>query len=184
MEGMDFRIWIYASAAILIGLCYPVLMIHFLVSSVHPQKNSFDSPFSSSFACALREQMRATGSSLLWGMLFILPGFVRYFQLLFVPMVALAHPQYAQGEIDALTVSRKLVRTQWKKLLGLVIVFTIILPVLLSSFDEYKIFSRSLWTALPLSLLESFLSLIFISLIWILFLKAFNMQHNSQEKKS
>jgi hypothetical protein len=171
MEGLDARIWLYASAAIALGLIYPVLILNLLVASLLPQKNSWSQ--------ALREQMRATGSSLLWGLLFVIPGFIRYFQLLFVPMVTLAHPQYQSGDLDALKTSRKLVHQHWLKLLFLTFLFALVLPLMLSGFDEQKLFSENLVSAVLLSMLETLLSLVFLSVLWSFFAKSVLLQEKN-----
>lgn len=62
----------------------------------------FAQPYLGSF-CA--EYLRMLGQVLLYGLLLLIPGFVRYCQLVFVPMIALFSRPYREGNQDALQAS-------------------------------------------------------------------------------
>lgn len=56
------------------------------------------------------EMLRASALTLLWSLLFIIPGIFKYLRWSFVPFVVIANPRYAKGEIDALSESNRLIK--------------------------------------------------------------------------
>lgn len=68
------------------------------------------------------EYLRMMAQVLLWGLLLIIPGFIRYCRLVFVPYITLFSRSYVSGEVDALELSDKLT----SKLLGTIITFMIV----------------------------------------------------------
>ncbi len=62
-------------------------------------------PFLGSF---IAEYLRLLAQVILWGLLLIVPGFVRYCRLVFVPMIALFSSDYRAGKVDALQLSHQL----------------------------------------------------------------------------
>lgn len=81
----------------------------------------------------LKENLRAIGSVLTWSLLLVIPGFVRFFQLWWVPWVTLSSPSYQAGQIDALRASRLFFKFYAKRLLFLVLLFEMVLPLLLEN---------------------------------------------------
>jgi len=71
------------------------------------EKDPFSKPYLSSF---FAESLRQIGWVLLYGLLLIIPGFIVYCRLIFVPVIALFSEKYRKGEIDALQLSRKLAK--------------------------------------------------------------------------
>ncbi|MGE0528794.1 MAG: hypothetical protein AB7P49_17140 [Bdellovibrionales bacterium] len=67
----------------------------------------FSKPFLSSF---LAEYLRMLAQVLLWGLLLLIPGFVRYGRLAFVPLIAIFSRAYREGQADALELSAELSR--------------------------------------------------------------------------
>ena len=65
----------------------------------------FASPYLGSF---LAEYLRVLAQVLMWGLLLIVPGFIRYCRLIFVPFIALFAKSYRLGAEDALRLSEKL----------------------------------------------------------------------------
>lgn len=56
------------------------------------------------------ESMRALAMTILWSLLFIVPGVIKYIRYFFVPYVVVADPLYQKGERDALEYSNQLVK--------------------------------------------------------------------------
>ncbi len=56
------------------------------------------------------EGIRAFSVCLLWLMLLIIPGVVKYVRYFFVPYIVVANPEYQAGRVDALKESDRLVR--------------------------------------------------------------------------
>ena len=67
----------------------------------------FATPYLGSF---LAEYLRVLAQVLMWGLLLILPGFVRYAQIVFVPLIVFFSKSYREGHQDALRLSHSLSR--------------------------------------------------------------------------
>ena len=65
----------------------------------------FHRPYLASF-CA--EYLRVMGKTLLWGLVLIIPGIVRYIQFGFVPLIVFFLKPYDEGQVDALALSTRL----------------------------------------------------------------------------
>lgn len=70
------------------------------------------------------EYLRLLANVLLWGLLLIIPGFVRYCRLIFVPYVAIFARPYREGKIDALELAADLTRGRFAWLIGIMLLFT------------------------------------------------------------
>ena len=70
----------------------------------------------------LAEYFRALASVLLYGLLFLLPGFYRYLRLIFVPYITLFAKPYREGKVDALKLSFALTQGRMWRLLVVLIV--------------------------------------------------------------
>lgn len=67
----------------------------------------FDRPYLVTY---LAEYLRVLGRILLWGLLLIIPGCIKSIQYSLVPFVVFFSADYEKGEVDALELSRKLVK--------------------------------------------------------------------------
>ena len=65
----------------------------------------FETPYLASF---LAEYLRVLAQILMWGILLLVPGFVRYCKLIFVPLITVFSKSYREGEVDALRLSEKI----------------------------------------------------------------------------
>lgn len=88
------------------------------LTEAHFQRAPFTTPYIVDF---FGEYLRMLASSLLWGLLLIVPGFLRYFQLLFVPYVALFARPYREGKLDGLKLAAALTKGRYWKLVLLYI---------------------------------------------------------------
>jgi hypothetical protein len=89
------------------------------LNEAHMQKHPFETPYLGSF---LAEYFRVLANVLLWGLLFILPGFYRYCRLILVPFVALFARSYREGQADALELAGRLARGRMGLFIAVMIV--------------------------------------------------------------
>ncbi len=163
-EGTSRLVWLYGGISMIWSLLYPLAALILILWSV--QSQPFLKFWSQTFPQSLIELMRAWGKSMTWSFLFIIPGLVRFIQYLFVPMIVCMDPAYAQGQREALQYSRQLSKGQFAKLAGFFILTTMLVPALLTIFDEWKIFSAHPLSALMICVLEMLLNLCFS--LWLL----------------
>ncbi len=93
----------------------------FLLSWALPRAHSWTNPaflkepFKRAYVSTFfAEYLRLLGHVLLWTLALIIPGFVRYTQLTFVPFIVFFHRAYEDGEVDALQLSTRMVNRRWK----------------------------------------------------------------------
>ena len=87
----------------------------------------YASPYLGSF---FAEYLRMLAQVLLYTLLFLLPGFYRYCQLVFVPFVALFSRQYRSGDLDAIRASERLTKGRLTRVLAAVLVPTVLAAAL------------------------------------------------------
>jgi len=76
------------------------------------------------------EYIRAFTSTGIYTLFLIIPGFLRWIQLVFVSLISAFDPQYQEGKKDALKESARLVQGVWIPLL-LLLLFQMIFPMIL-----------------------------------------------------
>lgn len=90
-------------------------------------KEPFQRPYIATF---FAEYLRVLGRVLLWGLLLIVPGFIRYIQLSFVPMIVFFSAKYENGEVDALALSTRIANRRGT-LVYPILILTIVASILL-----------------------------------------------------
>lgn len=147
-EGMSSMVWVYAALSILTTLVFPILTTLVVIGAL--KAKSFAGTFQFVFrrlSQVLKEQMRAFGIALLWGIPLIVPTFWKLFQFLFVPLVVCLDPRYDSGNIHAPSRSAELVRRKFWPALLLSGVLFFALPLFIIGFeDSYT------WSAEPIQL--------------------------------
>ncbi|MGE4130501.1 MAG: hypothetical protein AB7F86_02630 [Bdellovibrionales bacterium] len=108
---------IMANLTLAVGDLLFGILIFFALSFAYwrlrPQKSPrflqkpFDRPYLGSF---FAEYLRVLGQILLWALLVLIPGFIRYVHLIFVPLIVLFSSDYEDGKIDALKQSQLMVK--------------------------------------------------------------------------
>lgn len=88
------------------------------LTEAHFEKHPFQESYLNSF---FAEYLRLLASVLLWGLLLIVPGFVRYARLIFVPFITLFAKPYRDGKIDALKLSLALSQGRLKVIIPLIL---------------------------------------------------------------
>jgi len=97
------------------------------------------------FDFAVRENVRALGSILTYGLLFILPGIWRYLELFWLPWVVYLSSKYKDGQLDAFCASRKLFRKHSFGTIGLVILTDVLIALLIEGFLGVDSFSSTIY---------------------------------------
>lgn len=198
-SGVQARVWSLAALSFLSSLLSPIvatLMVlagwhrppdqpRFHVGDVSDGAKPFAPPapdrttlgFIRAHASDLvREQLRAFGSIMMWSLLLILPGLVRLFELAFLPWVVCFDSEYQAGRRDALKESRRVFYRVWPRLLGLLLLFWVVVPLLFTGLDEFRSYFDSPATAVGLTVVDV---LLFILFQWLL-LKLWERAHGTQ----
>ena len=183
-QGLHPSLYLFILLSLLTGLLFPLAASLFgfvalknnledaLVSqaSLPQKKDSLATQVCGNFEQLCIETLRCWGSIITWGLFLFVPALVRYFQLQAVPLVVLLDPEYAAGKIDALKASRKFVHSHAFKILGLLFVFHLFLPLLLTVlFDQYTILWQTPVAAMILAAVETFLILYSMQILFNLY---------------
>jgi hypothetical protein len=175
--GTSQWIWFYGLLSMLLSLIFPVLAT-VLTLAVLAHKDSLQF-FKNKFPQLFKEQLRAWGHIMTWSLLLIIPGVVKFIQYLAVPFVITLDPQYSKGQRDALRGSRDLSKGKMLKLSAWSLLFIVVLPMALTSIDDYKSFSDTPVFALLICLLEMLLNLCFVVILWTIFRGSFDDEQQS-----
>jgi hypothetical protein len=106
-----------------------ILLLSWGLPHVHPLKGPkfLSQPFERAYLGSfLAEYLRVLGNILLWGILLIIPGFVQYVRLIFVPLIVFFSKDYEADTVDALELSRKLSKGCFKLLIVLILAISLI----------------------------------------------------------
>jgi hypothetical protein len=181
-DGVGIGIWIYGLISIANSFLLPVFAFVFVVisqkESTELSNENYFKKCWQEFNQVLIEFIRTWGKCLAWGFLFIIPGIVKWFRLIFVPFIVLLDPAYRRGEKDALEESEKLTHGQFSSIFVLFFVFSLLLPFIMTSFDQYKTLVKTPISALFLLIFESIFLITFILLLLKLYKQ---VQQKSQQ---
>lgn len=170
MEGMLLNpagasnwVWILGAFSLILNLLYPLLGLLLVLSQLQPADEENGLFFlKRNVRLNLIEEMRAWGNSMLWSVLFLVPGLLRFLRYLLLPFVVCFDPVYRQGEADALKRTRDLSRGQLLPLALVFVFFALIVPVGMSSLDEWKLVWNTPAQALGICLIEMLINICFI----------------------
>lgn len=168
-SGGMAKIWIFAGLSILSSVVGPVVATVLVLSSWVKTDQPAGFFLGQHLSLLIREQLRVLGQIMLWGLLFIIPGVVRFFELSLVPWVVCFDPEYNQGQKDALKESRHIFYRIWFLMIPLLVVFWVLVPLLMTGLDSYRSYFETPLTALGLSLVDVFAFIVFqwlLSKIW------------------
>lgn len=175
-EAFPAILWLWVTISVILSFIFPLIttfVISYNMSRLltQPSLTVYKSPslysfMTKTFELSLLESLRAFGSACLWGLLFIIPGLVKYSYYLLTPFVVFFSQKYHKGEIDALEMSKTISQKFWWKLNALILVFAFLIPVILStSFDEYTSFKNHFISASLLVTISALITIIFHYLI-------------------
>jgi len=162
-QGASPTVWLWGIASIVLNLGAPLLGLLMILSVL--SKTSQSSWWKFLFYNLnqnLIEALRAWGKTLSWSFALILPGLIRFFQYMFVPFVVCFDREYQAGHKDALSTSRDLARGRLLSLVSLFIVFSIVIPLILTSFDSSQVLWRTPISACLLCFVEMLANICFI----------------------
>ncbi|MCS6838032.1 MAG: hypothetical protein NZ480_04220, partial [Bdellovibrionaceae bacterium] len=113
----------------------------------------------------IKENMRVFGSVLMWGIFFIVPGFIRYVMLYWSLWLVFLDIEYKSGNKDLLQAAVQLFRERPLLTLGYLVLFDVLLVLLIEAFfgiDSHRetVFWDMAWNAFA----TSFVGLIYLIL--------------------
>lgn len=179
-KGAGGIVWLWGALSILVNLTYPLLALVFVMASLAGHKPS--SFVAKHFSQCLREIMRSWGKTVWWCLLFVIPGLIKFVQYTFVPYVVCMVPEYQTGKLDALKCSQSLASKVVGKLVVTLIILVAIIPLILTVFQEYRIFANHPITAVFGVAVEVVLQIIVASFVFDLFMRSVHESHVSVER--
>lgn len=172
-SGIQKSILIYGFLLIFFNIVFPVLMTTLALFSLFSLKSkamSLSGFIDKHLNQLFIETLRAWGKTLLWSMVFLLPGIWKYLHYSLVPFVVAGSPLYREGRVDALQASTSIVSKHRVKVLGIFILFHLFIPIVLSAlFDAYRLIWKTPLASLLLSLLDTYLLIISTHLLFKIF---------------
>lgn len=172
-NGVQSQVFYYGFLSILSSIIFPVVLLSlilFALNSTHSlQKNIHD--FWAKYLNQMYiETMRSWGKTLLWSLLFIVPGIWKYLEYSLVPYVVTSSKKYDAGQVDALQASARIVRRHWFKVLTILICFHLFIPGIITViFDAYRLLWKTPIQSLLLSGLDAYLLLISTQILFNIF---------------
>lgn len=163
-DGASSIIWLWGGLSLLSSLIFPPLLILFTLAALQ-KENGWRNFLTKNAQYLIIEEMRTIGQCFSWGLLFIIPGLVRMIQLVFVPFIVLCDPAYSRGEIDALKSSTRTANMKFFKIIGLLIVFSLLIPFASTFIDEYKMLQEHPVSALGWIFVDMNLSILLVLLL-------------------
>jgi len=163
-QGTSRMVWVFGALSLLWGVLYPLTSLLLILSCLQPLP--LLKFWTQTFPQALIELLRAWGKSMLWSFLLIIPGILAFIRYLFVPFVVALDPLYAEGQREALQRSWSLSKGRLGRLLGLFLLSSILVPALMTTFDEWKIFSYHPISAGLICVFEMLLNITFSLWLW------------------
>ena len=162
-DGASSTLWVWIALSLSLAiLVAPLNVLIVLSGKLKDGRLSF---FKSHINQLLIEETRALGSTLLWGILLIIPGLIKLIQYVFVPFIVTQDSDYKSGSIDALKKSKIMVNKHIFKISFLLLVFNAIIPLLLSAFSEYKLIITHPISSILFIFIEMILSTLLVLLL-------------------
>ena len=132
-EGTPPWIWGLVLISLILSLLQPLVVFLFLLS----KDRTFSLAWLREANQLLIEQVRSSGKVLLWGLLLIIPGLIKLFQLTYVPLIVLRDREYQAGKVDALSKSAELFRKTWGRVLVFVLMTALAIPLSLTALNDW-----------------------------------------------
>lgn len=193
-DGIRPILYIFILLSVLISIFFPLITTSIAVLGVAQINGNMDAETSKNEKPSLKiltqtclhieqltiETLRSWGSIMTWGLLFLVPAFFRYLQLLFVPFVVLLSKPYSVGKIDALQESKKILKDRYMVVFGILFIFHLFLPLITTVlFDQYADLTKTPVAAVLLNILETYLIILSIQILYNVF-----VNHPSQHKET
>lgn len=172
-EGNQQRVYFIGFISLLCSIIFPVVLTTtslYALNSLNMWTQSLEAFYKKNLQQIFIETLRTWGKVLLWSLCFILPGIWKFIQYSLVPFVVTSSRSYDEGKIDALAASSNIVRMHWGKVLGVLILFHIFIPLVLTGlFNTYKPIWKTPISSLILSAIDTYLLLISTHLLFRIF---------------
>ncbi|MGZ3743396.1 MAG: hypothetical protein ACXWRE_06795 [Pseudobdellovibrionaceae bacterium] len=182
-NGANAWIWAYGLGSLIIGIIFPILGILVVIYGAQaPEANEKGlwEYIQKHLNQMSIEVLRSWGKTLLWSLLFILPGLWKYLEYTMIPFVVTLSQAYERGEEDSLMASARVVRGNLFKILAIILVFHLFFPSILTVlFDEYRLVWHTPVQALVLTLIDVYLFVFSTQLLMGIF-----ESQNPQEKSN
>lgn len=141
-----------------------------LIQSQHPENQTI--PLLQKINDFSKEWLRSLGVASLWFFVFIVPGIIKWIDFNLLPFVCFFDSEYQQGRVDALKRCQSLAKNFRFKLLGLLVLFGVLTPLLITSlFSDYESLESHPIAGSLLLLFESILQALSFWLLWRLYIK-------------
>lgn len=178
-DGAQQQTYFIGFLSIISSIFFPVLLITlalFALCSLDNQKKvSFGAFLHKNLNLIFIETLRSWGKTLLWSLLFILPGLWKFIEYSLVPLVVTTSKDYDEGKVDALEASGKIVRKNGFKITGLFILFHLFIPLVMSAaFDAYSLIWKTPISSLFLSAIDTYLLLFSTHILFKIFISEEN----------
>ncbi len=172
-NGANSLIWLYGFVSLVIGISFPILGVLVVIYGGQNAETSESGLLQYILQHVNQmsiEILRSWGKTLMWSLLFILPGLWKYLEYTMIPFVVTMSKAYERGDEDALVASTHLVRIKLFKIVIILLIFHFIFPSILTVFfDEYRLVWRTPIAALGLTLLDVYLFIFSTQLLMEIF---------------
>lgn len=160
-QGGTGWVWGYGFASLVVGILYPILGSLVVIYGAYAEETN-ENDLWSFIQHHLNqlgiEVLRSWGKTLLWSLLFILPGIWKYLEYTMIPFVVTLSKAYDRGEQDALLTSTRIVRRNLLKVLAILLSFHLIFPSILTVlFDDHRLIWQTPLSAALLTFIDVYL---------------------------
>lgn len=171
--GVQADILFYGAISIVWSVVFPILVtscvLFFLCSETGFMGNlrSFLKQYLNQLYI---EIVRSWGRSLLYGLLFVLPGLWKFVKLSYVPYVVVASKTYDEGEVDALKASESIFSR--KRFVTLLVFFVgyMFIPLFMTAlFDGYRSIFETPMASLVLNSIDTYLLILVHFILFTIF---------------
>lgn len=171
--GVQSQVIYFGFLSILSSILFPVLLLSialYALNNLDSLEKSLHDFWGRHLNHMYIETLRAWGKTLLWSLLFVLPGIWKYLEYSLVPFVVTSSQRYDEGRLDALKGSASVVRRHWFKILFLLVFFHLFIPGLITTlFDAYRLIWKTPVQSLVLNALDTYLLLVSTHILFNIF---------------
>jgi hypothetical protein len=179
--GAMGAIWGLGFVSLVLGIVFPILGILVVLYGAKEVGSKDADPASEKglfefilkfFSQVSIEILRSWGKTLLWSLLFLVPGIWKYIQYTFIPFIVTLSRSYDLGEKDALRFSAAIVRHHMLKVVAILVIFHFLVPsVMTVLFDDYRLVWNTPVPALLLTFVDVYLFIVSTQLLLMVFEK-------------
>lgn len=167
-DGMGPRLWMVVGMSLMNSILFPTLLLSLMIyGSLPGEKNlrTLQAFLGRTIEQLYIETLRGWGSSIRWGLLLVIPGFIRVVQLIFIPYIVSLSAHYDQGRLDALKTSTRFTHKAIFSVLGWILLFYIAIPLMLSQvLDSSRLYSNTPLQAFLCNILDVIIAVVATSL--------------------